>query len=171
MVSKVPQNILERGQKKVQKKEEKASMAIEKQMGDAAAGIAAANSTKGLLPSSLTVTYLTRRWRRRRAILPCFGGPLFLQYCSTRKEEAFIGWMSSAALMAVEQKKARNGRGPLQPLQLTRATMSRLAAKWLSAAAVAVVVHSSSVSHKGQKRLFFCSAGRSSQPSRPAANG
>ena len=30
MVSKVPQNILERGQKKVQKKEEKASMAIEK---------------------------------------------------------------------------------------------------------------------------------------------
>ena len=33
--------------------------------------------------------------------------------------------------------------------------MSRLAAKWLSAAAVAVVVHSSSVSHKGQKRLFF----------------
>lgn len=59
MVSKVPQNILERGQKKVQKKEEKASMAIEEWMGDAAAaGIAAANSTKGLLPSSLTVTYL-----------------------------------------------------------------------------------------------------------------
>ena len=79
MVSKVPQNILERGQKKVQKKEEKASMAIEKWMGDAAAAaIAAANSTKGLLPSSLNVTYLARRWRRRRAILPCFGGPLFL---------------------------------------------------------------------------------------------
>ena len=60
MVSKVPQNILERGQKKVQKKEEKASMAIEKWMGDAvaAAAIAAANSTIGLLPSSLTITYL-----------------------------------------------------------------------------------------------------------------
>ena len=58
MVSKVPQNILERGQKKVQKKEEKASMAIVKWMGDAAAAYAAANSTKGLLPSSLTVTYL-----------------------------------------------------------------------------------------------------------------
>ena len=44
-------------------------MAIEKWMGDAAAAvaIAAANSTKGLLPSSLTVTYLA-----------CFGGPLFL---------------------------------------------------------------------------------------------
>ena len=78
MVSKVPQNILERGQKKVQKKEEKASMAIEKYMGDAAAAIAGANSTKGLLPSSLTVTNLARRWRRRRAIHSCFGGPLFL---------------------------------------------------------------------------------------------
>lgn len=32
-------------------------------------------------------------------------------------EEAFIGWMSSAALMAVveEQKKAKNGRGPFPP--------------------------------------------------------
>ena len=65
------------GKRRCKKKEEKASMAIVKWMGDAAAAYAAANSTKGLLPSSLTVTYLARRWRRR-AILPCFGGPLFL---------------------------------------------------------------------------------------------
>ena len=151
MVSKVPQNILERGQKKVQKKkEEKASMAIEKWMGDAA--IAGANSTKGLLPSSLTVTYLAVAPRhtsllRRSSLL------VVLQH---KKEEAFIGWMSSAALMAVEQKKARNGRGPLQPLQLTRATMSRLAAKWLSAAAWQqrqyIVVVSAT---KAKKRCFF----------------
>ena len=55
-------------------------------MGDAAAaGIAAANSTKGLLPSSLTVTYLTRRWRRGAA--PYFLASAVLSSCSTVAQE------------------------------------------------------------------------------------
>ena len=79
-------------------------MAIEKQMGDAAAGIAVANSTKGLLPSSLTVTYLAAP--RDTSLLRRSSLLVVLQH---KKEEAFIGWMSSAALMAVEQKRPEMG--------------------------------------------------------------
>jgi hypothetical protein len=98
------------GKRRCKKKEEKASMAIEKWMGDAATTAApppppGLTLRKGfflllwLLCTSSAVAMATPR----RAMLACLH----------KKEEAFIGWMSSAALMAVEQKKARNGRGPL----------------------------------------------------------
>ena len=142
-------------------------MAIEKQMGDAAAGIAVANSTKGLLPSSLTVTYLTRRGGgaapRHTSLLRRSSLLVVLQH---KKEEAFIGWMSSAALMAVEQKRPEMGG-----VRYSRySSQEPPCLDQLQNGSEQQQQKHSSLSHKGQKRLFFCSAGRSSQQYSPTAH-
>ena len=94
-------------------------------MGDAAAGIAVANSTKGLLPSSLTVTYLTRRGG---GAAPYFLASAVLSSCSTvAQERRSLYWLDVVSCFnGCRAKKARNGRGPRKSH-----TMSRLAAKWL----------------------------------------